>query len=72
MRALVDIPDDQVGALAEIAKRAGVSRAEIIRRAISSFTARETIPADILAQTFGLWAGGEDGLAYQERMRSEW
>jgi hypothetical protein len=74
MRALVDIPDDQIDALAKLAKREGVSRAEVIRRAISKYTAVERVdPDEARRAAFGMWADkGEDGMAYQERLRSEW
>ena len=72
MRALVDIPDDQIGALMDIARREGVSRAEVIRRAISTFTAARAVAPDARTRAFGLWAAGEDGLAYQRRLRAEW
>lgn len=53
-----------------VAKR--VSRAELIRQAVSQyidkFKAEPTPDA-----AFGLWAGKkEDGLAYQQRLREEW
>jgi predicted transcriptional regulator len=70
MRALVDIPDDQI---AEIAKREKVSRAFLVREAISDLLAsRRRTSADALEAAFGLRPDMEDGLAYQERLRSEW
>lgn len=71
MRALVDLPERQLRELGEIGKAAGVSRAEIIRRAIDAFLAQRRRPE--LADAFGLWRHRqEDGLAYQERLRGEW
>jgi hypothetical protein len=29
-------------------------------------------PAAAREKAFGIWSKGEDGVAYQERMRSEW
>jgi hypothetical protein len=48
-----------------------VSRAELIWRAVTEYLRRfEASPDDA---AFGIWQQrGEDGLAYQERMRSEW
>lgn len=73
MRALVDIPDDQIEALAALAKRRGVSRAELIRRAIAKFTLEQNDREEIIKQAFGLWAGmKEDALDYEDRIRAEW
>jgi len=56
----------QLDALAELR---AASRDELIRLAVTRFLERERV----FAATFGMWAErGEDGLAYQERMRSEW
>ncbi len=70
MRALIDIPDDQVEALAEMAKSEKVSRAELIRRAITDLLASRTAASK--SSAFGLWGAGEDGLAYEDRIRAEW
>lgn len=84
MRALVDIPDSQIETLAELCDAQGISRAEAIRRAIAGYLEQqkgETV------DVFGLWAVSrsaanseptdsdaekQDGLAYQEKLRSEW
>jgi len=73
MRTLVDIPDDQLAELAKIARQEKVSRAALVRRAVANLLeASRANPKDALAASFGLWGPGEDGLAYQERLRSEW
>lgn len=70
MRTLVDIPDVQLGELGAICKAKHLSRAEVIRRAVAAYIERNR-PAP--EQAFGLWRDdAEDGVAYQERMRSEW
>ena len=70
MRTLVDIPDRQIKHLTAICETRKVSRAEIIRQAISSFLAKNKTGA---VEAFGLWKGRKvDGLAYQKRVRSEW
>ena len=74
MRTLVDIPDDQIEELNKLAERERVSRASLVRQAVADLLAakRKTGKAARDA-AFGLWAGmEEDGLAYQERLRSEW
>lgn len=84
MRALVDIPDNQIETLAELCDAQGISRAEAIRRAIAGYLEQQKGEA---VEAFGLWASSrdaantdpaessaekQDGLAYQEKMRSEW
>ncbi len=70
MRTLIDISDDQVRALARIAAREDVSRAALIRRAIAHLISAES-PA-IADAAFGICKGGVDGLAYEDRLRTEW
>jgi metal-responsive CopG/Arc/MetJ family transcriptional regulator len=73
MRTLIDIPDDQVAELAEIAKRDKVSRASLVRKAISDLLdLRRRTTTDAFEAAFGLRPDMEDGLAYQERLRGEW
>ena len=70
MRTLVDIPDRQLKDLTAICKVEKVSRAEVIRQAISSYLEKKK-PGGVDA--FGLWKSRKvDGLAYQEQARSEW
>ncbi len=70
MRTLVDIPKQQIDALAAIGAANRISRAEVIRRAISAYVDRHRAGGD---DAFGIWKGApEDGLRYQERVRSEW
>lgn len=71
MRTVIDLPDEQIAPLKELASALNVSRAELIRRAVTDYLSRFEPPTDDTA--FGIWKQrGEDGLAYQERMRSEW
>lgn len=70
MRTLVDIPDRQIEALSAICKAKDIPRAEAVRRAIDAFIERNR---PVPVEAFGLWSRtSEDGLDYQERMRSEW
>jgi len=47
-----------------------VSRAEIIRQAISAYIEQNKPSA---VDAFGIWKNKKvDGLAYQEKMRAEW
>lgn len=71
MRTIVDIPQEQIELLAAIGKREQLSRAELMRRAISEYINRHQPEQQETA--FGLWRQrDEDGLAYQERLRQEW
>jgi hypothetical protein len=75
MRTIVDLPQSQIDALAELSVKEGLSRAELIRRAVASFLEGNAPQQE---KAFGLWADlsgddlAEDGLAYQRRIRSEW
>ena len=72
MRTLVDIPDRQIKALSELCKEKKVSRAELIRRAVNDYIARN-LQEEVDA--FGLWRKNDeivDGMIYQERLRDEW
>ena len=81
MRTLIDIPDRQIEELTAICAARQVSRAEAVRQAINAFIEQNR---PVRGAAFGLWKGQaaylpgeseplpEDGLAYQEKLRSEW
>ena len=71
MRTLVDLGDAQIQELDNLSKQERTSRAALIRQAIADYLAARRGRQD--RDAFGLW--GEravDGLAYQEKARSEW
>jgi predicted transcriptional regulator len=71
MRTLVDIPDDQISALADLCERLHQPRSALIREAIGEYLARRSRAR--AADAFGLWGkDAMDGLAYQRKARSEW
>ena len=72
MRTIIDLPEDQLGALDGICRREAISRAEAIRRAVDLLVRDRAAGASHTA--FGLWRGSKtiDGLTYQERIRREW
>jgi len=71
MRTIVELPDDQLDALASLCEREGISRAEAVRRAVREFTRTQGTPDS--ASAFGLWrARRAGGVASQRRLRSEW
>lgn len=74
MRTIVDIPESDLKALKREQQKRHVSRAELVREAISQYLATNAQSADRSKRVaFGLWRSrGEDGLSYQERLRSDW
>ncbi len=54
MRTIVDLPDEQVEALAELCEREKISRAEAIRRAVAAMLAtnKGKRKEQVLAETF--------------------
>ena len=71
MRTLVDVGDTQLQELDELSKAEKRSRAALIREAIDDFLAKRRSQHE--GEAFGLWGKRKvDGLAYQEKVRSEW
>jgi hypothetical protein len=73
MRILADFSEEDVKWLDRVAKESGRSRAAVLREAVSAY--RNEAGDGELEPYFGLWkrhGHEEDGLAYQERLRSEW
>ena len=71
MRALVDLVEAQVAALDRLAKRQDRSRAALIREAVDDYLGRHGLDGE--DEAFGSWGKDTvDGLAFQERARSEW
>jgi hypothetical protein len=81
MRTLIDVPERQLKELEAICAARKLSRAEAVRQAVDAFIAQNRSSREA---AFGLWKGQaavlpgdteplpEDGLAYQEKLRSEW
>jgi hypothetical protein len=71
MRTLIDIPEEDLKLLTQVAKKLSISRAEFVRRSVAASLAPHRKKMNHAA--FGAWSAfPEDGLAYQERMRDEW
>lgn len=71
MRTIIDLPEAQLDALADLCRREGISRAEAVRRAVAEYASRERSPRT--EGVFGLWRKRRvDGLAYERRLRREW
>lgn len=72
MRTIVSIPDKQAEILDRICHEAHISRTELIRRSITYYIEAHLTPK-IQERAFGLLKGQiNDGLDYQENIRSEW
>jgi metal-responsive CopG/Arc/MetJ family transcriptional regulator len=70
-RTLIDIPEADLQAAGEVAERQGVSRAAVIREAVSAYLAAH--PHKPAAEAFGLWGTrGPDGVSLQRQLRDEW
>ena len=70
MRTLVDIPEGELEQLTVLSRSRNVSRAELIRQAVSRFLSENKAG---LENSFGLWKKrAVDGVEYQERLRGEW
>jgi metal-responsive CopG/Arc/MetJ family transcriptional regulator len=70
MRTIVDLPDHQLTALAELCEREHISRAEAIRRALDAMLAEKQVITR--AAAFGAWAPRGDSRATVDALREEW
>jgi len=71
MRTIIDLPDEQVRRLAEVCRRNRLSRAEVIRRAVTEYLAKWELRER--EDAFGIWRDrADDGLDYERRLRREW
>lgn len=76
VRIVINLEDIQMAWLNRQAALRRVSRASLIRQAVSEYQAKESQVSDVsfpeaLKQTAGIWQSG-DGLEYQVRIRKEW
>ena len=78
MRAIIDLPEQQLSQLQALCIRQGISRAEAVRRAISLYD-EQAAPESReqgLSKAFGLWRKREkskfEGVAYQRALRADW
>jgi len=74
MRTLVDIPEPQLRELTRLSKRKRVSRAAVIREAVSAYLARHQSKTEKdMREAFGLWRDLKiDSVEYQRKLRDEW
>ncbi|MBY4636932.1 ribbon-helix-helix domain-containing protein [Sphingopyxis sp. XHP0097] len=72
MRFLADVPDDDVQWLDTLAAEQGMSRAELVRRAVAAY--RAELSGDAIDNAFGIWkdrADIGDALKFQRRLRGK-
>jgi hypothetical protein len=71
MKTLVDIPENDIRQLEQLAGRRNTSRASVIREAIASYLTNQMRARGNGA--FGAWRKSKvDGLKHQRKLRSEW
>lgn len=71
-RTLVGFSDQDIQALDALSDLKQVSRAELIRQAVSLYLEKFR-PVEPSEKAFGAWKDKKvDGLAYQQRLREEW
>jgi len=70
MRTIIDLPDEQINALAELCKSEGISRAEAVRRALDAMLARRRVKRR--EEVFGMWGKRGDSREIVEQLRKEW
>jgi metal-responsive CopG/Arc/MetJ family transcriptional regulator len=71
MRTIVDLPEEQLGALARLCQEQKISRAEAVRRAVDHLL-KDSVP-DQKDLGFGLWKHKRlKSRAYVDQLRSEW
>ena len=71
MRAIIDIPEDLLRDVDSLARKADISRAEAVRRAVAEYVAKHTSSRTDAA--FGIWKSRKiDALRYEDSLRGEW
>jgi len=71
MRTIIDLPEAQVNALAELCRAQGISRAEAIRRALAEMLAGQKETGRNKA--FGAWSAKKiDSREHVRTLREEW
>lgn len=71
MRTIVDIPEEQLAALARLCEQQKISRAEAVRRAVDRLL-QDSVPKQ-REVGFGIWKYKRiDSRNFVEKLRSEW
>ncbi|HJD67703.1 MAG TPA: ribbon-helix-helix domain-containing protein [Rickettsia endosymbiont of Bembidion lapponicum] len=73
MRTVIDIPDTQIKILDQLSKKKKISRAQIVRQALTDYIADNTKNNKSYESAFGIWKDMKlDSLEYQAKLRDEW
>ena len=75
-RILVDLPDDDIKWLDQLAAEQGKSRAAVVREAVSAYKSQASVAGDKgwIERWAGLWADRDDipdGVEYQRAIRED-
>lgn len=70
MRTIIELPDRQVTALAELCEREQISRAEAVRRALDAMLAEKQVGSR--DAVLGKWAARGDSSDEVDALRAEW
>jgi hypothetical protein len=71
MRTIVDLPEEQVRAVALLCEREGISRAEAVRRGLAKLLAESGQGG--WEQAFGAWKGKKlKSRDFVKKLRAEW
>ena len=70
MRTIIDIPQHQLDALAQLCAREKISRAEAVRRALDTLLSGQK--ATTRQAAFGAWAASGNSRTEVEAMLAEW
>lgn len=71
MRTIVDLPEEQLGALAQLCEAQKISRAEAVRRAVGRLIKESQ--ADKKDVGFGIWMHKRiDSRKFVGKLRAEW
>ncbi len=73
MRTIIDIPDKDIKILNQLSKKKKISRAEIIRQALTNYITEYSKLKKSYRNSFGVWKDKKiDSVKYQKQLRSEW
>ena len=71
MRMTIELTEEQVQRLTDVCRCEGVSRGEVIRRAVADYL--DKTHARNPGDTFGIWRDRNvDGMRCERRLRGEW
>ena len=78
MQTTIELSEERLHQLDQLTQSERISVEELVGKALDAYVSLQPVPAGShswaeMDAAFGLWKDrGEDGLAYQLRMRAEW